>query len=547
MNNKYHKTRLVAKARICDIDDKAKAAIAEDVKNNVASSNDDIYVGAQQDLIVVESVLVSTGINKNDDVFLPQELASVHGTGRHKPVNLEHNDEQIVGHMIESFPTDKEGNRIGNDVIDDPEKIPASFDLTNRAVVYAYVFPQLAHDIREKASSNELFVSVEVWYKGYDYLVGDSIVRRNESTAMVFDPVLRINGGTGFVDGAKVGRALRGMLIAGVGLVKNPANEESVIKSVSHEPEEKNKEVNASDLIDEFRMGYFNSEEVDMGKSKAGKEEEKKTTSTTAQSEETTEDLDKQEEGVTGKAENSDTSTDSIESKETEEETVESKEEDVEDTDKNSATAKESDIEGQENAETSEEGESENEEDPEKSESAEDGETDSVEESEDSSKDEISKLKSEINELKKSIESKNKEFEEVVADLKEMRANKIREERIVEATEKLMVEKANAEKLVDKTIDMDAENFTSYLNDLFEMFGNKTTASTETNSEDSEEEKQEDDTEIDKVIDKAVENAEKDDKDKVDFKNSVDKDDLVAKFQKAVSKFAPNKQEDKEE
>lgn len=545
MSNKYKKTRLIAKARLCEVDEKAKAAIAEDIENSAVSS-DNIYVDAQQDLIVVESVLVSTGINKNDDVFLPKELACIHGTGKHKPVNVEHQDEQIVGHMIESFPTDKEGNRIGNDVINDPEKIPSSFDLTNRAVVYAYVFPQLAHEIREKASSNELFVSVEVWYKGYDYLVGDSVVRRNESTAMVFDPVLRINGGTGFVDGAKVGRALRGMLIAGVGLVKNPANEESVIKSVSHEPGD-NKEVKASDLIDKFRIGYFNSEEVDMTKDRAGKEEEKKTTSAAEQSEEATEDLDKKEEGVTGKAENSDTSTDSVESEETKEETVESKEEDVEDTDKDSATAKESDIEGQEEVEedTKEESE-ENSEETEKSESAEDGETDSEDEQRDSSKDEISELKSKVNELEKSLNEKHEEFEEVVSELREMKKEKTKARRINEVTEKLSVASDKAEKLVDKTLEMDDKAFAAHLVDLLELFGDKATSSEETgNNEDSE--NKEEDSDVEDAVDKAVENAEKDEKDKVDFTQGKNNDDLMSKFAEAVGKFVPTKQDNKEE
>jgi len=549
MSNLYKKTKIIAKANICDSERVKSAAIA-DLKHNKNSKYtldgvDDRYVEDQQDLIIVESILVSTGMNKNDDVFLPNELMKVQSTGRHKPVNVEHQDEKIVGHMIESFATDKDGNRIG-DNINEPDKMPAAFDLTNRAVIYAYVFPQLAHEIREKASDNELFVSVEVWYKNYDYLVDNSVVNRNKSTAKVFDPVLRINGGTGFVDGAKVGRVLREMLIAGVGLVKNPANEESIIKTVSNREYDCNAEydsnINIPGLIDEFRVGYFNSEEVEMSKIKAG---EKKETSAAKQSEETTEDLDKQEE-VTGKAENSNVEYSTTEDiKTTEEESVESKNKnDVENTGKTSATANDGDID----QETADEDEGEDE--AKKSESADSGELDNDGELDNSSDDEISDLKKEISNLKDALTEQKEKFDATVAELKDLKKEKLHKDRIDKTVDVLSVDKTKASKLVDKTISLTNEAFTDYLKDLLEMFGDKSKSSQNgvenenVESDNAENDNDTEDGDVEDAVDKALENAKKEE-DNIDFKQGEAKEsDLVSKFGGAVSKFI---KKDKEE
>jgi hypothetical protein len=197
---------------------------------------DNAYIVTQPDLLTLEDVLVSTGFNDNDDVFLAQELIGARGTGRHKPVNIEHDDMRIVGHMTESFVATKLGERINETIIqEEPERLPANFDLVSRAVVYASIFPELAHEIRERAAHNELFVSVEAWFEDYDYIVGNRIVRRNAETSEKLEPVLRINGGDGRINGQRLGRVLRGLVIGGKGLVHTPANKDSVIRSVSSE------------------------------------------------------------------------------------------------------------------------------------------------------------------------------------------------------------------------------------------------------------------------------------------------------------------------
>jgi len=576
MKNEYFKTRIIAKAQIRNMSKRSKSAALDEAIIDIVPMEDlgeeNEYIDNQPDLMMVESILVSTGMNGNDDVFLPSELMEIRNTGKHKPVNIEHDDNRVVGHIVESFPTTKEGERIEEEDINDPVKMPSSFDLTNRAVVYAYVFPNLAHEIREEASNNQLFVSVEVWYKGYDYLVGNSIVERNERTVGAFDPVLRMNGGTGYVNGMKVGKVLRDMLIAGVGLVANPANEESVIKSVSNSDKEISEAV-SQDFIDKFRVEYFNSEETVMNKSKAGEEKVEASVVDEQSEEEATETLDEVQE-VEAKVE---------ESTETK---AEAKAEEA----KDDAQTEESDTENQSQEETVTETEAVEQ----KVEETEDvDQVDEATASEDSTEEEVSDNVEPTDEITRLTEA----LAEATAKIEKFEAEKLNERRISEVMEILSVDITKAEKLVAKSIDMDHDAFSSHLQDLLELFSKSVSEEgkeeevkeeevkdekveepteeiieepkeevveepvveepvviepvivepvvVEPKEEIKEEVKEEivvEDTAIEEAVDEALDNAEKE-KEVVEFKENKEDDDLEAKFAEVVKKFIKQKEE----
>jgi hypothetical protein len=183
----------------------------------------------QKDLMKMVSILLSTGINRNDDVFLPSEVLPVRNTGAHKPVNLEHDPTKIVGHLIRTYATEKSGKKVP----DGKKPKGKAFDITTESVLYSFLFPGLAKDIRERADSDSLFVSVEVWFTEFDFLVGSKIIKRTSETASVLEPKLKISGGPGFFEGQRLGRVLRNMIIGGMGIVRDPANPESIVKSVS--------------------------------------------------------------------------------------------------------------------------------------------------------------------------------------------------------------------------------------------------------------------------------------------------------------------------
>jgi len=229
---KWYKTHILTTAKFRDPDPALEHSIQAIAKNKKKDPGMIPKVPAlenQKDLMKMVSILLSTGINRNDDVFLQSEVLPVRNTGAHKPVNMEHDPNKIVGHIIRTFATEKNGKRV-------PEgKKPKGkqFDITTESVVYSFLFPSLADDVRKRAESSELFVSVEVWFTDFDFLVGSKIVKRTHETASMLEPKLRINGGSGEFKGLRLGRVLRNMIIGGMGIVRDPANPESIIKSVS--------------------------------------------------------------------------------------------------------------------------------------------------------------------------------------------------------------------------------------------------------------------------------------------------------------------------
>ncbi|TFH25874.1 hypothetical protein E4G67_00270 [Candidatus Bathyarchaeota archaeon] len=215
----------------------------------------DFVPSQQPDLLFMRSILVSTGENKNDDVFLPQEMWSARSTPVLKPVDWEHNtgreltreeqiqnpgkvvvDNQTIGVMYNTYTIDEAGATINEaDASVGNFQIPDKFHIVDEAVVWKGLYPSIAKRIEDGAAAGTLFVSMEAWFTDYNYLVGNKVVARNEETAFL-DTSLRSNGGTGSYGSNRVRRVLRGITFGGKGIVARPANEPSVITHVSHEP-----------------------------------------------------------------------------------------------------------------------------------------------------------------------------------------------------------------------------------------------------------------------------------------------------------------------
>lgn len=212
-------------------------------------------VGSQPDLLFMRSLLVSTGENKNDDVFLPDEMWKARSTPILKPVDWEHNtgreltaaeqlqnpgkvvvDNQTIGVMYNAYTVDENNTRISESVATAADfVIPEKFHIIDEAVIWKALYPTTAKRIEEGAAQGTLFVSMEAWFTDYHYLVGNKVIARNEETAFL-DNSLKANGGTGVYGNSRVRRALRNITFGGKGIVARPANEPSVITHVSHEP-----------------------------------------------------------------------------------------------------------------------------------------------------------------------------------------------------------------------------------------------------------------------------------------------------------------------
>jgi len=195
----------------------------------------------QQDLFYLRTILVSTGCNLNDDIFLPDETWEARNTAEDKPFNLSHDPNKIIGHITGNWAVTSDYT-----ILEEEEEIPDFFHLLTSAVIYKHVQsrdPDLTEsiaEILEGIKNNEWFVSMECLFTNFDYgFMGSDgsiqeVVSRNKNTAY-HTKHLKIYGGTGEYNGRRMGRVLRNITFSGKGLVKKPANPQSIIFNSSSE------------------------------------------------------------------------------------------------------------------------------------------------------------------------------------------------------------------------------------------------------------------------------------------------------------------------
>lgn len=196
------------------------------------------------DLFPINSLMVSVGWNKNDDVFLRDIVYGARHTPEDKPLNLQHKELDIVGHIISNYVIDNDGNVIPDDT--KLEDLPETFHIIASSVMYTVwqdttraetintIKEEIVTDLAEKDKSKaKWYVSMECLFSGFDYAViapdgTQAIIARDEKSAFL-TAHLRAYGGTGQYNDYKIGRAMKNLTFSALGLVNNPANPASVI------------------------------------------------------------------------------------------------------------------------------------------------------------------------------------------------------------------------------------------------------------------------------------------------------------------------------
>ena len=188
----------------------------------------------QMDLHYLKSILVTTGWNKNDDVFDKAEVWTARNTPSDKPFNYEHDQKQIIGHITGSKVIDEDGNDVAEGMSVD--ELPKKFHILTSAVLYKFwedpKKQEEMNDIISGIANNKWFVSMEALFNNFDYAMDDGVtakvIARNEKTAFLTKH-LRAYGGNGVFNNIKIGRVLKNIVFSGKGLVRKPANPESII------------------------------------------------------------------------------------------------------------------------------------------------------------------------------------------------------------------------------------------------------------------------------------------------------------------------------
>ena len=231
----------------CDITQSQKSKI------KVAASVSDA------DLYYVQSILVSSSWNRNDDIFDKAEVWAARATPEDKPTNLEHDENTIIGHITSNWPIDTEGKTIADDI--DMDDLPEKFHIVTGSVIYkAFSSPELkerAEKLIAEIENGTKYVSMECYFKGFDYgltnkITGEyKVLARNEDTAYLTKH-LRAYGGSGEQDQYKLGRVLRSITFSGKGFVDKPANPDSIIfqrQLIDDLLEEKNDNLSNSGVV----------------------------------------------------------------------------------------------------------------------------------------------------------------------------------------------------------------------------------------------------------------------------------------------------------
>jgi hypothetical protein len=186
----------------------------------------------QIDLYYLESVLVSTGWNKNDDVFTSDSTWAARNTPEDKQFNFMHDENDIIGHITGSYVLTKDGKALADDA-----EAPQEFDIITQAVLYNSWTGDENRDrmgkIIAEIQDGKWYVSMECLFSGFDYaLINEKgvakVLARDEGSSFLTKH-LRAYGGSGEYEGYKLGRALSNISFSGKGLVSKPANPRSVI------------------------------------------------------------------------------------------------------------------------------------------------------------------------------------------------------------------------------------------------------------------------------------------------------------------------------
>ena len=210
----------------------------------------------QIDLMYIESILVTSGENSNQDFFIPEDLYEAISTPLHKPLDWEHHAKEddpkreIIGTITNSWFEDLDGNKL------EPEKfsdMPVEFNVATQSVLWKYLYNTRANEVQEGLNDSSLFVSMEMWFRKFDFVIKDSdkyyVVANNKNTAFLKKHLLRF-GGNGTYSGKRILCAPRKFIFGGQGIVKNPANLRSDIKEVVASNTTSNIIANKTTIID---------------------------------------------------------------------------------------------------------------------------------------------------------------------------------------------------------------------------------------------------------------------------------------------------------
>ena len=194
------------------------------------------------DLLFFSGIFITSGANLNKAYFMPSELVKAAPSIDHKALDIEHAEDDIVGHIYSS----KFINRAGAELdlkdlasMNENQLNAMEIEVVIAGILYKSRFPKIA----EEVASGKWKLSMETYFQSYDIKVGNVIMSRKEAEALgiaaenLLGKMAKVlEKGKEIAEG-EVLRVLRELLFSGCGLVKNPANPRSIILETAKKDE----------------------------------------------------------------------------------------------------------------------------------------------------------------------------------------------------------------------------------------------------------------------------------------------------------------------
>lgn len=189
----------------------------------------------QPDLFYLDSILSTIGRNKNDDIFISEEMYPARHSICEKPLNIGHKQVDVIGHVTSSISINDDF-----DIIEDAcamEDLPDKWHILVGMVLYKVwedkTQAEKVEKVIAKINDGTMHTSMECLFRGFDYGLTSTtgeykIIQRNQDTAFLTKK-LRAYGGDGKYEDYSIGRVLKSITFSANGLVENPANPDSKI------------------------------------------------------------------------------------------------------------------------------------------------------------------------------------------------------------------------------------------------------------------------------------------------------------------------------
>jgi hypothetical protein len=228
--SKEHKNSLLEKFDMQVVS--VEACDITEVKQSFAGLADREDLALDPDLMFAKFIMCHEGSNANGDTFTKDVLFRAQFTPRFKPIDWEHG-QPMIGTILDSrYAEDAEGTAYIEAI----------------GVIWKFIYPDMAEQIKAKSSTGELRLSMECYFQDANYKYGDQIFDQEQADELGLISYV----GREYM-GQTVYRVFKDVIFGGVGVVANPADKGAVFLSVAKKKAEEiiqNNEI-VNDLTDE--------------------------------------------------------------------------------------------------------------------------------------------------------------------------------------------------------------------------------------------------------------------------------------------------------